>query len=292
MILQGDALKVLRTLPDESVQCCVTSPPYYGLRDYGVDGQIGMEDTPEQFISALADVFDEVKRVLKSDGTLWVHTAHTMYLGQFGLNHQANMTFCVREADMRTLEFLLDRDKLMLSKLVEKLLLKYIHNAQKEENRSSLPLEIKELLAKESAARNKDRKVKALGKFLANTPYHLRRSYVRFIRSGPNKARVQFPYSKEIVDDIKDKIDTASWDRATCSWMVRLEDLGTMREILYQRLGVRGDLEDYDDAWLAAEFGLKPGDIRKARMVLQEGQKAAEPTQHDEESKENKKENQ
>lgn len=73
MIIQGDALSVLKTLPAESVQCCVTSPPYYGLRDYGEEGQLGLEDTPEQFISALADIFDEVKRVLKHDGTLWVN---------------------------------------------------------------------------------------------------------------------------------------------------------------------------------------------------------------------------
>lgn len=73
MIYTGDALTVLKTLPSESVNMCVTSPPYYGLRDYGVDGQIGLEETPEKFIAALANVFDEVKRVLKSDGTLWVN---------------------------------------------------------------------------------------------------------------------------------------------------------------------------------------------------------------------------
>lgn len=80
-IIQGDALTVLRTLDDESVQTCVTSPPYYGLRDYGVDGQIGMEETPEQFISALADVFDEVRRVLKPDGTLWVNIGDSYATG-------------------------------------------------------------------------------------------------------------------------------------------------------------------------------------------------------------------
>lgn len=52
---------------------CVTSPPYYGLRDYGVDGQIGLEDTPEQFIDKLVSVFREVRRVLKDDGTLWIN---------------------------------------------------------------------------------------------------------------------------------------------------------------------------------------------------------------------------
>ncbi len=69
----GDALEILRTLPSESVSCCVTSPPYYGLRDYGIDGQIGLERSPEQYIERLADVFDEVKRILKEDGTLWLN---------------------------------------------------------------------------------------------------------------------------------------------------------------------------------------------------------------------------
>lgn len=73
MILTGDALTMLRTLPDESAQCCVTSPPYYGLRDYGTEGQIGLESTPEEYIARLVDVFREVRRVLKSDGTLWVN---------------------------------------------------------------------------------------------------------------------------------------------------------------------------------------------------------------------------
>lgn len=75
MILQGDALSVLRSLPDESVQMCLTSPPYYGLRDYDVDGQIGLEQKPEEYITRLVEVFREVRRVLKSDGTLWVNIA-------------------------------------------------------------------------------------------------------------------------------------------------------------------------------------------------------------------------
>ncbi len=70
MILHGDALTMLKTLPDESVNCCVTSPPYWGLRDYGVDGQLGLERTPEEYASKMVEVFREVKRVLKSDGTL------------------------------------------------------------------------------------------------------------------------------------------------------------------------------------------------------------------------------
>lgn len=76
-IIQGDCLEVLKTLPDAFVDCCVTSPPYYGLRDYGVGGQIGLEDTPEEYIQRLVDVFREVKRVLKDDGTLWVNIGDT-----------------------------------------------------------------------------------------------------------------------------------------------------------------------------------------------------------------------
>jgi DNA modification methylase len=69
----GDALTVLRTLPDASVQCCVTSPPYWGLRDYGHEGQIGAEDSPAAFVDALVAVFREVRRVLRDDGTLWMN---------------------------------------------------------------------------------------------------------------------------------------------------------------------------------------------------------------------------
>lgn len=74
-IIQGDSLSVLRALASESVDCCVTSPPYYNLRDYGCDGQIGLEKTPEEYIQKLVEIFREVKRVLKKDGTLWVNIA-------------------------------------------------------------------------------------------------------------------------------------------------------------------------------------------------------------------------
>ncbi len=72
-IYNGNSLDVLKTLPDESIDCCVTSPPYWGLRDYGMNGQIGVEETPEAFVNKLADLFDEVKRCLKDDGTLWLN---------------------------------------------------------------------------------------------------------------------------------------------------------------------------------------------------------------------------
>jgi DNA modification methylase len=71
-ILCGDALNVLKTMPDESINCVITSPPYYGLRNYGVDGQIGLENTPEKYIQRLTAVFMECRRVLKKDGTMWI----------------------------------------------------------------------------------------------------------------------------------------------------------------------------------------------------------------------------
>lgn len=72
-IICGDAAEVLRNMPSESVNCCVTSPPYYGLRDYGTDGQIGLEETPEEYIERLVEIFREVRRVLRDDGTLWLN---------------------------------------------------------------------------------------------------------------------------------------------------------------------------------------------------------------------------
>ncbi len=72
-ILVGDCIDMMRTLPDQSVQTCITSPPYFGLRDYGVDGQIGLEQTPAEFIARLVEVFREVRRVLRDDGTAWVN---------------------------------------------------------------------------------------------------------------------------------------------------------------------------------------------------------------------------
>jgi DNA modification methylase len=76
-IIQGDCIEGLRTLPDASVHCCVTSPPYWGLRDYGHDGQIGLEATPESYVARMVEVFREVRRVLRDDGTLWLNLGDT-----------------------------------------------------------------------------------------------------------------------------------------------------------------------------------------------------------------------
>lgn len=72
-IITGNAIEVLKELPDCSADCCITSPPYFGLRDYGMDGQLGLEDTVEDYINKLTDIFREVRRVLKDDATLWLN---------------------------------------------------------------------------------------------------------------------------------------------------------------------------------------------------------------------------
>lgn len=83
IIYNENCLTGLKKLPDNSIDCCVTSPPYFGLRDYGTAQQIGLEETPELFIEKLTEVFTEVKRVLKSDGTLWLNLGDT-YAAYYG----------------------------------------------------------------------------------------------------------------------------------------------------------------------------------------------------------------
>lgn len=80
-IYHGDTLHVLRSWPDEFVQCVITSPPYWGLRDYGVTGQIGLEKTPEDYVAKIVSIFNEVKRVLKKDGTIWLNLGDTYATG-------------------------------------------------------------------------------------------------------------------------------------------------------------------------------------------------------------------
>lgn len=80
-IITGDCRAVLRSLPSNSVHCCVTSPPYFGLRDYGVDGQIGLEQTPDAYVAEMVDVFREVRRVLRDDGTLWLNIGDSYSAG-------------------------------------------------------------------------------------------------------------------------------------------------------------------------------------------------------------------
>ena len=78
-ILIGDVRDRLRELADESVHCVVTSPPYFGLRDYGMAGQIGLEGSLEAYVAALVEVFREVRRVLRDDGTLWLNLGDSYF---------------------------------------------------------------------------------------------------------------------------------------------------------------------------------------------------------------------
>jgi DNA modification methylase len=86
-ILQGNCLERLREMPDESVQCCVTSPPYWGLRDYGTEGQLGLEKTPEEYIAKMVEVFRDVRRVLRDDGTLFLNVGDSYWGGKGQSNY-------------------------------------------------------------------------------------------------------------------------------------------------------------------------------------------------------------
>ena len=87
-IIQGDCIETVAGMPERSVHTCVTSPPYFGLRDYGVDGQTGLEATPEAFVAKLVEVFREVRRVLRDDGTVWLNLGDS-YWGGKGKSGQA-----------------------------------------------------------------------------------------------------------------------------------------------------------------------------------------------------------
>ena len=87
--LIGDCRDTLRSLPDGAAQCCVTSPPYWGLRDYGHEGQLGLEATPEEYVARMVDVFREVRRVLADDGTLWLNLGDS-YAGSWGAQSRPN----------------------------------------------------------------------------------------------------------------------------------------------------------------------------------------------------------
>lgn len=97
MIINANALAI--PLADQSVQCVVTSPPYYGLRDYGVDGQIGLEVTPDEYIANLVAVFRECKRILRDDGTLWVNIGDSYAGGGGASGHTSETTNCGRKTE-------------------------------------------------------------------------------------------------------------------------------------------------------------------------------------------------
>jgi site-specific DNA-methyltransferase (adenine-specific) len=78
-LIVGDCVEGMRQMDSQSVNCCVTSPPYFGLRDYGIDGQLGVEATPDQYVAGMVKVFSEVYRVLRDDGTLWLNIGDSYY---------------------------------------------------------------------------------------------------------------------------------------------------------------------------------------------------------------------
>lgn len=78
----GNCLQGLILIPDNSVDCCVTSPPYYGLRDYGTKDQLGLEKTPEEFVQKMVAIFDQVRRILKPAGTLWLNLGDSYWGGK------------------------------------------------------------------------------------------------------------------------------------------------------------------------------------------------------------------
>ena len=102
MIHTGDSLTVLQTLSAASVQCCVTSPPYWGLRDYGHDGQIGLEETPDQYVARLVAVFAEVRRVLADDGVLWLNLGDSYAAGCMSGKQGKNSTTGHNKGHSRT----------------------------------------------------------------------------------------------------------------------------------------------------------------------------------------------
>jgi DNA modification methylase len=101
-ILTGDCLTVLPTLPAGSVQTCVTSPPYWGLRDYGHEGQLGLERTPDEYVARMVAVFREVRRVLRDDGTLWLNLGDSYAAGSMSGRHGVNSSTSANRAHMGT----------------------------------------------------------------------------------------------------------------------------------------------------------------------------------------------
>ena len=106
-VLVGDCLASMKGMADQSVHCCVTSPPYFGLRDYGVEGQMGLEATPDEFVEALVVVMREVKRVLRDDGTLWLNLGDS-YARTGGTDRKVSLSARVGST-RNTLEQMSDR---------------------------------------------------------------------------------------------------------------------------------------------------------------------------------------
>lgn len=114
----GDCIETMRAMPAGSVHTCITSPPYFGLRDYGHAGQIGLEDTPDAFVSKLVDVFREVRRLLRDDGTLWLNLGDS-YARTGGTDRKVSATASVGST-RRTLDQIADRAQKAPSGLKDK----------------------------------------------------------------------------------------------------------------------------------------------------------------------------
>jgi DNA modification methylase len=102
-VYQGDAASILARLPNESINCAVTSPPYFWLRDYGVDGQIGLEETVEEYVESICSVMDQVMRVLRSDGLLFLNLGDTYYSGK-GKSHGTDKKSNKRRFGLRAVD--------------------------------------------------------------------------------------------------------------------------------------------------------------------------------------------
>ena len=89
-ILNGDCLEVMKGLKSESINCCTTSPPYWGLRDYGAEGQLGLEKTAKAYVDKLVEIFREVRRILRDDGTLWLNLGDSYAGSMKGIGHDGN----------------------------------------------------------------------------------------------------------------------------------------------------------------------------------------------------------
>lgn len=102
-LYHGDALAVLQEMPSESVQCVMTSPPYFGLRDYGIEGQYGTEASPAEYVETLRALFAELRRVLSADGTLWLNLGDSYYSGK-GSPTQPDLKNGARRPSARSLD--------------------------------------------------------------------------------------------------------------------------------------------------------------------------------------------
>ena len=99
LLRHGDCFDVLKQMPTESVHCCITSPPYWGLRDYGIEGQLGLEKTPEEYVAKIVAIFDEVRRVLRNDGTLWLNMGDSY--ANVGKSGESSVDRRVRETSLK-----------------------------------------------------------------------------------------------------------------------------------------------------------------------------------------------